>query len=81
MMVFGFRNPYVSVFYLVGVALLCLHLSHGVRAMFQSLGFKNWQWGPLIDKVAPVFAWALFLGYAAVPIAVLLGFVGKEVVR
>jgi succinate dehydrogenase / fumarate reductase, cytochrome b subunit len=81
MMVLGFRNPYVSVFYLVGVGLLCLHLSHGIRAMFQSLGFKNWQWGPLIDRAAPVMAWVLFLGYASIPLAVLLGLVGKEVIR
>jgi succinate dehydrogenase / fumarate reductase, cytochrome b subunit len=81
MMVLGFRNPYVSLFYLVGVGLLCLHLSHGVRAMFQSLGLKNWQWGPLIDRAAPVLAWVLFLGYASIPIAVLLRIVGKEVLR
>lgn len=81
MMIHGFRNPYVSLFYIVGVGLLCLHLSHGVRAMFQSLGIKNWQWGPLIDRVALVLAWVLFLGYASIPIAVLLNLVGKEVAR
>jgi succinate dehydrogenase / fumarate reductase cytochrome b subunit len=81
MMIIGFRNPYVSAFYLVGVGLLCLHLSHGVRAMFQSLGIKNWQSGSLIDRLAPIYAWVLFLGYASIPIAVLLQLVGKEVAR
>jgi succinate dehydrogenase / fumarate reductase, cytochrome b subunit len=81
MMVLGFRNPYVSLFYLVGVGLLCLHLSHGVRAMFQSIGLKNGHWGPLIDRVAPILAWVLFLGYASIPLAVLLQLVGKEVAR
>jgi succinate dehydrogenase / fumarate reductase cytochrome b subunit len=81
MMIIGFRNPYVSAFYLLGVGLLCLHLSHGVRAMFQSLGFKNWQWGPSIDKAASIFAWGLFLGYSSIPIAVLIGLLGKEVAR
>src|SRR5258705_10122595 len=46
MMVVGFRNPLVSGFYLVAMALLCLHLSHGVSAMFQSLGWKNKVYGP-----------------------------------
>jgi succinate dehydrogenase / fumarate reductase cytochrome b subunit len=81
MMILGFRVPYVSLFYLVGVGLLCLHLSHGVRAMFQSLGVKNGHWGPLIDRAAAVLAWVLFLGYASIPLAVLLQLVGKEVAR
>lgn len=41
MIVAGFTNPYVAGFYVVGVGLLCFHLSHGVGAMFQSLGLKN----------------------------------------
>ena len=40
MMVLGFQQPLVSGFYVVAMALLCLHLSHGVYAMFQSLGIK-----------------------------------------
>ncbi len=41
MMILGFRNPVVSAFYLVAMFLLFLHLSHGVGAMFQSLGWKG----------------------------------------
>ena len=80
MMVAGFRVPLVSGFYLVAMALLCLHLSHGVSAMFQSVGVKNPVYGPLIDKVAKAAAWGIFLGYASIPIAILLGF-GKEALR
>ena len=50
MMIVGFSNPWVSAFYLLGVGLLCLHLSHGVSAMFQSLGWKNKVYGPCLDK-------------------------------
>ena len=46
MMVVGFNNAWVSGFYILGVALLCLHLSHGVSSMFQSLGLKNEAYGP-----------------------------------
>jgi succinate dehydrogenase / fumarate reductase cytochrome b subunit len=81
MMVIGFGNPWVSGFYLVGVALLSLHLSHGARAMFQSLGLKNGQWSPVINRAAPVFAWILFLGYASIPLAIMLGLIGKDVAR
>ncbi|MCP5517587.1 MAG: succinate dehydrogenase cytochrome b subunit [Verrucomicrobiales bacterium] len=80
MVILGFRQPLVSLFYLVGVGLLCLHLSHGLRAMFQSLGLLTHKCGPLIARAAPVVAWILFLGYVSIPLAVLLGF-GKEVLH
>jgi len=80
MMVVGFRNPLVSGFYLVGMALLCLHLSHGVSAMFQSLGWKNKAYGPVLDKAARVIAWIIFLGYSSIPVAILVGY-GKEALK
>jgi succinate dehydrogenase / fumarate reductase cytochrome b subunit len=78
MMVVGFSNKLVSLFYVIGVGLLCLHLSHGVSSMFQSLGWKNKQYGSFLDKFARVISWALFLGYISIPIAILAGVV-KEV--
>ena len=78
MMVVGFSKPLVSGFYVVGVGLLCLHLSHGVSAMFQSLGWKNKVYGPCLDKGARILAWLIFLGYISIPVAILLGLV-KEV--
>jgi len=73
MMVLGFQNPFVSGFYILGMALLCLHLSHGVGSMFQSMGWKNKYYGRFIDRAALVVALLIFLGYASIPVAVLLG--------
>ncbi len=73
MMVLGFQQPLVSIFYLVAMALLCLHLSHGVSSLFQSLGLKNRRWKPAVDGFAKTIALALLVGYASIPIAVLLG--------
>jgi succinate dehydrogenase / fumarate reductase, cytochrome b subunit len=80
MMVLGFSQPLVSGFYILGIALLCLHLSHGVSAMFQSLGWKNKVYGPCLDTGARVLAWLIFLGYVSIPISVLLGY-GKEALK
>ena len=80
MMVVGFHNPWVSIFYIVGIGLLCLHLSHGVSSMFQSLGWKNKVYGPCLDTGARVLAWLIFLGYVSIPISVLLGY-GKEALK
>jgi succinate dehydrogenase / fumarate reductase cytochrome b subunit len=73
MMVTGFKNPIVSVFYLIGVGLLCLHLSHGVSAMFQSLGWKKRSYGQSLDCGSKWLAGLIFLGYASIPLAILLG--------
>ncbi len=72
MVVIGFKVPWVSGFYLVAIGLLCFHLSHGLSAMFQSLGFKNKKHGPLMDKFAIGGSVLIFLGYISIPISVLL---------
>jgi succinate dehydrogenase / fumarate reductase cytochrome b subunit len=74
MMVLGFRKPLVAVFYIVAMFLLFLHLSHGLGAMFQSLGWKSPAYAPLINRFAMVVSWLIFLGYVSIPIAVLLGY-------
>jgi len=74
MMVYGFQNVYVSVFYIVGLFLLTLHLTHG-SSSFQSLGFNDQRLTPKLALGGRIFAWLLFVGYASIPIAVLLGFI------
>jgi succinate dehydrogenase / fumarate reductase cytochrome b subunit len=80
MVVAGFSQPMVAGFYMLSVGLLCWHLSHGVEALFQSLGLRNRAWDGVIRKLAPVLAWVLFLGYVSIPLAVCGGF-GKEVLK
>jgi succinate dehydrogenase / fumarate reductase cytochrome b subunit len=74
MMVIGYSSVWVSGFYILGMALLCLHLSHGVSAMFQSLGLKNGRFGPAIDRFARVSALVIFVGNCSIPVAILLGY-------
>ena len=80
MMVVGFSKPLVSGFYVLGLALLCLHLSHGASSMFQSLGWKNEAYRPFLDKAARVVAVLIFLGYSSIPVAILCGY-GKEALK
>ena len=80
MLVAGFSRPLVSGFYILAMALLSLHLSHGVSAMFQSVGLKNGAYTPLLNRFAAVAAALIFLGYVSIPVAVLLGF-GKEALK
>ena len=71
MMIVGFSNPIVSVFYIVAVGLLCLHLSHGIGAMFQSLGWKKRPYGEFLDGCARWGSLAIWIGYISIPLAVL----------
>jgi succinate dehydrogenase / fumarate reductase cytochrome b subunit len=80
MMVVGFSNAWVSAFYVLGLALLSLHLSHGASSMFQSLGWKNEAYRPFLDKAAQVIAVLIFIGYTSIPIAILCGY-GKEALK
>lgn len=74
MVVAGFSQPVVSVFYIVGIGLLCHHLSHGIEAAFQSLGLRNRAWDAAVRKLASGAAWLLFVGYASIPVAVVCGY-------
>jgi len=77
MVVFGFEQPVVAGFYIVALALLCLHLDHGVYAMFQSLGIKVGFCPGLPKTLARWVAILIFLGYISIPVAV-LGGLGKS---
>jgi succinate dehydrogenase / fumarate reductase cytochrome b subunit len=75
MMVLGFQQPAISLFYIVAIFLLCFHLSHGLYSMFQSLGLQNKKFRDWLLTWAPRIAWLIFLGYASIPSAVLTGLV------
>ena len=70
MFVLGFQNLGIYAIYLVGSAVISLHLGHGAASWVQTLG-----WRPRFDleRLGRLGAIALFVGYALPPTAVLLG--------
>ena len=72
MMVYGFQNIFVSGFYILGMLLLALHLSHGTSSFFQSLGLNDKKLTPRLATAGRIFAWLIFIGYTSIPVAVLL---------
>jgi len=75
MVVLGFQNVWVSAFYVLAMGLLCLHLSHGVSSMFQSLGIKSGAYDKTFDTLAKWASLAVFIGNCSIPVAVLAGLV------
>jgi succinate dehydrogenase / fumarate reductase cytochrome b subunit len=71
MFVHGFTNPAIYGSYFVGIALLAMHLGHGASAWFQSLGLRHPKYPT--DKLGPIVAVVLFVGYMIPPTAVLVG--------
>ena len=65
-----------AVFYVIAVAGLGVHMWHGLWSMFQSLGVSSRAFTPGLKGFAIAFAVIVALGFAAVPLAVLLGVVG-----
>jgi len=63
MMVYGFQNYLVSGFYVLGLFLLALHLSHDKKLT------------PRLALGGRIFAWFMFIGYTSIPVAVLLGLI------
>ncbi len=75
MVVRGFQNPLVSGAYIVAMALVGMHLSHGATSMFQSAGLNHPKYNGLFSKVGPIIGVLVFLGNVSMPVAVLLGFI------
>jgi succinate dehydrogenase / fumarate reductase cytochrome b subunit len=75
MMVAGFQVPWISAFYIVSVGLLALHLSHGVGSILRTLGAASVRVFWIGSIVGHGLALILFLGFASVPLSVLLGWV------
>lgn len=78
MMVAGFQVWWVSAFYIIATGLLCMHLTHGVSSMFQSVGLRNALWRKRLDVVALAYGWVVFLGFAIIPLATLAGMLEKD---
>jgi succinate dehydrogenase / fumarate reductase cytochrome b subunit len=72
MFVHGFQHPAIYASYLVGIALLSLHLGHGASSWLQSLGLRHPKYPT--DRLGPIVAATLFVGYMVPPTAVLVGF-------
>ncbi len=74
MVIAGFTQPAVAIFYIVSLILLGLHLSHGISSVFHTLGLRNERWRSRLDGVASLYAWILVLGFVSIPLAVLSGY-------
>jgi len=69
----GFESVPVSLFYIVAVGLLSLHLLHGIDSLFQTLGLRSQTWAGALRKVVALICLLYFIGNLAIPGAILTG--------
>lgn len=78
MTVKGFQNPLVSIFYIISMALLCSHLSHGVASIFQTLGLRSRKTAGGIKLLGHAYALFIFIGFISIPISICFFGYGKK---
>ncbi|MBW8769016.1 MAG: succinate dehydrogenase cytochrome b subunit [Gemmatimonadetes bacterium] len=69
----AFRTPWVTAFYVVAMLFLLLHLFHGAWSSVRTLGLSKPSDHPLHRRISTVIAVVVWLGFSAIPVAVLLG--------
>jgi len=81
MLIVGFSNPFISIFYVLALFFLSFHLSHGMASLFQTLGFSNGTMRTVYESASRVIAWLLFLGYASIPVSIFIFGLGKDYLK
>jgi succinate dehydrogenase / fumarate reductase cytochrome b subunit len=71
----AFSVWYISAFYIVSMAALCLHLDHGVWSMLQTLGLNDARSSTVFRMMSRGVAILVFAGFVSVPVAVLAGWI------
>ena len=59
------------VFYLFGVAVVAVHVSHGFWSGFQTIGLNHPKYMPLVQRFGILFSIVLGIGFASIPVYIL----------
>ncbi len=59
-----FANPIWTVFYLISMFVIGMHLFHAIASAFQTLGIAHQKWTPIIEIIGVVYSVVVALGFA-----------------
>ena len=74
-MIVAFQVWWVALLYILAMIGVGLHLYHGTWSSIRTLGLTRASGNPLKRRATAVLAWAIYLGFSIIPIAVLAGIV------
>jgi succinate dehydrogenase / fumarate reductase cytochrome b subunit len=66
----AFQSHVYTILYVVAMILLGAHLNHGFQSAFQTLGWNNKKYAPMLKSSATAFALLMVVGFASFPIII-----------
>lgn len=69
----AFTNPWCSLFYIVAICCLFMHVRHGVQSVMQTFGLATRKIRPLYNLIAILFGVVVCGAFISIPVAVLTG--------
>ncbi|MGK2905602.1 MAG: succinate dehydrogenase cytochrome b subunit [Desulfuromonadales bacterium] len=75
MVVNGFKNTLTVIVYLIAMAFLFLHVSHGFQSLFQTIGLSNDKSLPVMGMVSKLVGFVLLVGYISIPLLIVAGLI------
>ena len=63
-----FTNPYYTAVYVIAFIVLGIHLNHGFKSAFQSMGANHKKYNPLIKTVSTLYSLVITLGFSTIAI-------------
>lgn len=73
----AFSNWIYSGLYIIAMILLGFHLNHGFQSAFQTFGWNNNKYFPLIKKLGLIYTLIMVIGFASIPIYFLFFYGGN----
>jgi len=64
----GFQNTGLVIFYVVALVILGFHLHHGFQSAFQSMGWNHSRYTPFIQGLSTFISIVIALGFIAIPV-------------
>ncbi len=71
----SFQNPLIVGIYVVAMFFIFLHLNHGIKSGFETLGTTNPRYVEMVRRWGPVLAFVIAAGFVLVPLTVIAGLV------
>lgn len=63
-----FSYWWYALFYVIAMGLLGFHLNHGFQSAFQTFGWNNKKFFPIVEKIGTAYAIIMAAGFASMPI-------------
>lgn len=73
----AFSDWIYSILYIAAMIILGLHLNHGFQSAFQTFGWNNSKFFPIIKKLGLIYTLIMVIGFASIPIYFLFFYGGN----